>query len=395
MLSHRRRTANQLACDRQQLRRLRVGFDARWYNDSGVGAYVQGLLGAMAQLGDELDLVIYEDARNPVPLPDCSNVRRVLLKAKKYSFVEQVELARRCSKDMLHIFHTPFYVVPLLAHCPVVVTVHDLIPFLFPIYSKVKQTIVRGGYRMGARKAAHIIADSDNTARDIQKILRISPARVSTVHLAASEVYRPKSDPGEFDLLQHKYGISQPYVLLASARNWRTKNLETALRVLKAVHEMGVNFQTVVYGSPEGSKACKADESIPSPEMKCVGYIAADELAMLYRHARVFLFPSLYEGFGLPVLEAMACGCAVVASNGGALAEVAGSGAQAFDPHNVRGMADAVRELLSDPAKQRHWKEAALRRSADFSWMTAARETVRVYHQTHKSSLFSRVAHKS
>jgi glycosyltransferase involved in cell wall biosynthesis len=208
-------------------------------------------------------------------------------------------------------------------------------------------------------------------------------------------VYQPKSAQGEFDLLRQKYGICEPFVLLASARNWRTKNLETGLRVLQAVRATGAKFQTVVYGSPEGIDACKADESVPSAEMKCVGYIAADDLATLYRHASVFLFPSLYEGFGLPVLEAMACGCAVIASNAGALAEVAGSGAQVFDPHNVRGMVDAVRELLRDSAQHTRWREAALRRSADFSWMKAARETLRVYHQTHKSSLFSRVAHKS
>ena len=384
-----------MAPDSQEGRRLRVGFDARWYNDSGVGAYVRGLLGAMAQLGDELELFVYEDPRNPVPLPECNKARRISVAARKYSIAEQVELARRCREDRLDVFHSPFYVAPLLARCPVVVTVHDLIPFLFPIYSKAKQMIVRAGYRMAARKASQVIADSDSTARDIQNILHISTDRISTVRLAPDEGYQPKPHAGEFGVLQKKYGISQPYVLLASASNWRTKNLEAALRVLQAVREMGANFETVVYGSPEGIEACKADESIPSAEMKCIGYVAADELAMLYRNAGVFLFPSLYEGFGLPVLEAMACGCAVVTSNAGALAEVVGSGGQVFDPRDVRGMGDAVRELLSDLVQQRKWRDAALRRSADFSWMKAARETLRVYHQTHKSSLFSRVAHKS
>ena len=384
-----------MASDSQELRKLRVGFDARWYNDSGVGAYIKGILGAMAQLDDQLDLIIYDDPQNPVPLPECSNVRRIAVAAKKYSIAEQVELARRCREDRLDVFHSPFYIVPLFASCPVVVTLHDLIPFLFPIYSKTKQMVVRAGYRLAVRKAAHIVADTDNTARDIQTILHVSSNKISIVHLAASGVYQPKAEPGELELLQQKYGISQPYVLLASARNWRTKNLETALRALKSVREMGANFQTVVYGSPEGINACGINGSASSLEMKSTGYVARDELALLYRHARVFLFPSLYEGFGLPMLEAMACGCAVVASNCGALAEVAGSGAQLFAPDDVRGMSDAVCELLRDAARREHWREAALRRSADFSWMKAARETARVYHQTRKSSLFNRVADKS
>jgi glycosyltransferase involved in cell wall biosynthesis len=164
---------------------------------------------------------------------------------------------------------------------------------------------------------------------------------------------------------------------------------------LNVVREKGANFQTVIYGPREGIEACARNESEPSLQLKSTGYVARDDLALLYRHARVFLFPSLYEGFGLPMLEAMACGCPVVASNAGALAEVAGRGAQVFAPHDVRGMSEAVCELLSDAARQRHWREAGLRRSADFSWMKAARETARVYHQTHKSSLFNRVADKS
>jgi glycosyltransferase involved in cell wall biosynthesis len=314
---------------------------------------------------------------------------------KKYSVAEQVHLARRCGEDKLDVFHSPFYVVPFFARCTVVVTMHDLIPFLFPVYAKAKQTIVRAGYRMAARRASHIIADSHNTARDIQRILRVGEDRISAVHLAAGEIYRPESASSEFDRLNQKYGIRRPYVLLASARNWRTKNLVTALRVLKAVREMGAEFATVTYGPPEGIEGCKANEIAPALEIKRTGYVAADELAVLYRHASVFLFPSLYEGFGLPVLEAMSCGCPVVTSKAGALAEVAGSGAQVFDPLDEKGMADAVYELLGDEGRQRHWREAALRRSAEFSWMKAARETVRVYHQTHKSSLFSRVARES
>jgi alpha-1,3-rhamnosyl/mannosyltransferase len=349
----------------------------------------------MSRFGDELDLVVYEDAKNPVPLPDCSQASRMAVRAKKYSIGEQVELTKRCREDRVTVFHSPFYVLPWLASCPVVVTIHDLIPFLFPIYSKTKQTLVRAGYRMAARKAAHIIADSNSTARDIQQSLRVGPDKISTVHLAANEVYQPKPASCEFELLQQKYGISQPYVLLASARNWRTKNLETALRVLKALREKGAIFQTLVYGPREGIEACLENESAPSLEMKRMGYVAAEELAALYRHAGVFLFPSLYEGFGLPLAEAMACGCPVVTSGAGALAEVAGSGAQVFDPHDVRGMADAVCELLGDAARHRYWREAALRRSTDFSWMKAARETLRVYHQTYKSSLFNSIARES
>lgn len=108
---------------------------------------------------------------------------------------------------------------------------------------------------------------------------------------------------------------------------------------------------------------------------------------MLYRHATAFVLPSLYEGFGLPLVEAMSCGCAVVASTGGALPEVAGEGAQLFDPLDVHGMAEALCRLLGEPEHLKRWREAACSRSREFSWRKAAWETIRVYHQSANASL--------
>jgi len=117
----------------------------------------------------------------------------------------------------------------------------------------------------------------------------------------------------------------------------------------------------------------------------CAGYVPTPELAILYRNANLLLLPSLYEGFGLPLLEAMSCGCAVVTSNGGALAEVAGNGAQVFDTKDVAGLAGAVCDLLTDKKILGRWRDAALKRSLEFSWTQAARETISVYHRTLKS----------
>src|SRR5262249_46225723 len=109
------------------------------------------------------------------------------------------------------------------------------------------------------------------------------------------------------------------------------------------------------------------------------------ELAALFRHAHAFVMPARYEGFGLPVLEAMACGCAVITSNAGSLAEVAGDGAQVFAPQDVAGMAGALSGLLLNREEPDHWRAAALRRAADFSWHKAARETISVYHRTREA----------
>lgn len=367
----------------QAEKRLRVGFDARWLNDSGVGTYVAELLRAMA-LAEEAELVVYEDPANRVPGLEACEVDRVAVRAGKYSIAGQIELARGCRQDRLDVFHSPFYMAPLMVSCPVVVTVHDLIPFLFPIYSRTKSVLVKAGYRMAARKAARIITVSQNTAADVQQILGVGEERITVVHNAARDVFQPAGETSELAVLEQKYEIRPPYIVAASARNWRTKNLEGALNVLERAQWRGARFQTVIYGAERGIHAAGGDARWRSLDLRVTGQIAAAELAMLFRHATAFIMPSLYEGFGLPIVEAMACGCTVVTSNRGSLAEIAGQGAQLFDPMDVAGIAEAVAKLLTDQEELKKWKAAALKRAADFSWQKAAEETISVYHRAYR-----------
>jgi len=363
---------------------MRVGFDARWYNQSGVGSYIAGLLPALVRAGCEL--VVYFDPRNPVPGLDKLSVQIVPVFSGKYSLLATLEFRRLEKRDKLDLFHCPFYAAPLL-NCPMVVTVHDLIPFLFPIYPWPKQKMVQAGYRMMAKRAAHLIADSHCTATDLQKILGTSPDRISTVHLAADrEMFRPCGTTDDEQWLQQKPGIKKPFVVVARARNWRTKNLENALHALEIVqNETNVSFQAVMYGASD-----RAGQFVRNPaltlNLQDLGYLGAKDLATLFRHAHAFLMPSLYEGFGLPLVEAMSCGCPVIASDRGSMLEIAGDGAQCFDALDVHAMANALIELLRNPEELQQKKSDALRRAADFSWDKAAQETIWVYHHVNRSN---------
>jgi glycosyltransferase involved in cell wall biosynthesis len=363
---------------------MRVGFDARWYNDSGVGAYVDGLLRALAVAERKFDLVVYSDPRNPVlGLGDLA-VKMIPVRAPKYSIAEQLELRRHAREDKLDVFHSPFFVAPLRLECPLVVTVHDLIPFLFRIYSWPKQALIKMGYRLATREAHHIIADSENTARDVHGILGVPLERITTIHLAPAECFHTAQGQDNIESLEEKYAVRPPYVMLASARNWRTKNLETALEAVSQAHRStGVEFQAVVYGPTDGIELLSVNSRWPQIDLRQTGYIPARDLAMLFRHARAFIMPSLYEGFGLPVLEAMACGCPVITSNGGSLPEVAGNGAQVFAPLDAKGMAAAIAALVTNQTDFERWRAAALRRAANFSWERAAQQAISVYHRIH------------
>jgi glycosyltransferase involved in cell wall biosynthesis len=262
-----------------------------------------------------------------------------------------------------------------------------LIPFLFRIYSWPKQEMVKMGYRAAARRAQHVIAVSDNTAMDVRKILSVPEERITVVHNAAAECFQPIQGHADLDILRSKFGVHPPYVVAASARNWRTKNLEGALRALeRARMQVSIDFQTTVYGPQDGVDALDGSDRWHGLNLRLLGYVDAADLAMLFRHAHAFIMPSLYEGFGLPILEAMACGCPVVTSDGGSLAEVAGGGAQVFSPTDIGGMADAVAGLLRSPEERQRWRVSALSRAADFSWEQAARQTISVYHRTRNAS---------
>jgi glycosyltransferase involved in cell wall biosynthesis len=362
---------------------MRVGFDGRWYNDSGVGTYISGLLEAMDSISSDLELIVYEDPQNPVPDLSAKTIRRIPVYSSKYSLSAQFDLFQRCKKDKLDIFHSPFYISPVFTPSPLIVTLHDVIPFLFKIYSPQKQWAVRTGYRIAALRAAHIITVSQKTASDVQCLLKVPSTRITAVHNAVSRKYfHPPIDEAELDYLEKNYGIHPPFVVISSARNWKTKNLKTALDALSLVNKQsGVSFQTIVYGPPEGLEAARNAGNWDNLNLIRPGFVPPQDLGIFFRHAHAFLMPSLYEGFGLPILEAMSCGCAVITSNGGALAEVAGSGAQVFDSCDVGGMAEAASQLLCNPDKLNWWRNCALERSADFSWEKAAKQTISIYRK--------------
>jgi len=371
---------------------MRIGFDGRWYNRSGVGTYVAELLPALAMLPGNFELVLFEDPQNPLPANDRLNISRVLVRSSRFSPRAQFELKTICESQKIDLFHVPYqYGAPLFLSCPLVVTVHDLTPFLFPTRSWLKQLLavplVKLGYRMSAHRASHIICDSHNTARDVHNILKVPPKRITAIHLAASGEHfhpRPHDDDSaaEAEYLFAKYSLRAPFVLTSSADNWRIKNLSTPLHALDIAHKLSsIDFQTVVYGSHTGLDALGHSHPALGMNVHRLGYVPVDDLAALLRHASLFITASLYEGFGLPILEAMSCGCPVVTSNGGSLAEVAAAGAQVFDPMDAEGMGRAVATLLRDPEQRYIWRNRALARARDFSWLKAAEQTLAVYYK--------------
>jgi glycosyltransferase involved in cell wall biosynthesis len=372
---------------------MRIGFDATWYNESGVGTYIAGLLKALAQHGEDIELIVFEDRARPVRDIEHLDVARVPMRSSKFSLGEQLEFREHCKQRHVDVFHTPYqYGVPLFLPCPLVTTVHDLIPLLFRTRDWHKQImampLVRLGCRVAAFRARHIIADSTNTARDVERILGAPASRVTPVHLAAaSDVFHSTASPNEREALAAKYGLSFPYAVVGSAGcNWRTKNLDAALESLALARRRSESdFQVAIYGPRTAIEKVRNKTLLSELDIRYLGYVPVEDMGALFRHAHLFIMTSLYEGFGLPILEAMSCGCPVITSNGGSLAEVAANGAQVFCPWDTAGMSHAVALLLGDTAERERWRTRAHARASHFSWEKAAEQTLAVYRRVYDS----------
>ncbi|HIE38916.1 MAG TPA: glycosyltransferase family 1 protein [Anaerolineales bacterium] len=304
-------------------------------------------------------------------------------------YFEQVAFPRACRRLGVDVAHVPYWAPPLLPSVPAVVTVHDLIPLLLREY--------RGGPRVraytalvaaAAQRAALVLTDSEAARRDILACLDLPPERVWTVHLAAAPCFRPDPDP-EDETVRVRHGLPLRYILYLGGFDVR-KNVRTALAAYTwAGPVIGEDCPLVVAGrlperdtpfTPDPRRQAQALGLEPG-WVRFIGPVAEEEKPALYRGAVAFLFPSRYEGFGLPPLEAMACGTPVVGSDTTSIPEVVGDAGVLVDPDDAAGMAGAAIQLAEDPDFRAELSRRALAQAARFSWERTARETLAAYRR--------------
>lgn len=360
------------------------------YPATGTGQYAGEILRYLPRVRPNWTIGVAVPADRALPLPDGVEPVRVPLPRLPIDFqklwFEQVALPRAAAYWRAERLFVPYWAPPLRAPAPVIVTVHDLIPLLFPEYrASLSARLYTALVRAATPGAAHILTDSEASRRDILQRLRVPPERVTAVPLGVSERFTPRPDPVEDARVRNRYDLPPAYVLYLGGFD-RRKNIETLLAVYTWAQEaIGDNFPLVIAGRlPEGSSRLFVD---PRPlarawgiedVVRTIGPVAEEDKPALYRGASAFLYPSRYEGFGLPVLEAMACGVPVVASEIPALVELVGDAAYLIPPEDARGMAGALISVLVDPALERTLRERGPRRAAAFSWIACAQRTAEV-----------------
>ena len=367
---------------------------------TGSGQYTRQLIYHLNRLVSDLDItLIYPQLPGepePEAVPPSVAVKIVPLRPGHVGKVifEQHDFPRACAGVGVDLAHVPYWGSPLRSPVPLVVTVHDLTTLHVPEYRRsLGARLYNALVTASARGANHIITDSFSSKLDIIDHLHIAEEDVTAVYLAASPEYTPTENSLVDMAVLRKYDLPDFYVLYLGGYEIH-KNVMNLLHAYTYVAKaLGTDYPLVL----AGRKPTQVTETFPdytgyiervglAPHVRWIGFVDEEDKPVLYRNAETFVFPSRYEGFGLPPLEAMACGTAVVASDSGSLIEVVGEAGFAIDPDAPRDMAGAIIATIMQENLAAELRQKGLTQAAKFSWEKAATETALVYDEVERGN---------
>ncbi len=338
---------------------MRLLLDARKIEDYGIGVYIRHVFGGLLRHGFEDIQVLHLAGASRLNVEATKEIR---IRAKNYNLWEQVEIPWKVRSLKNYLYFSPHYVFPVSLRQRLVVTVHDLIHFKFPWFFRpgVKVRIARFFLQQIRSRAELVFTVSETTARDLAEMFSIPIEIIKIIHNGVAQEF--------FTLPRFPSPLPFPYILYVG--NWKPhKNLPTLLHAFSLLHGRYPELRLVLVGltrEPELRREIarwRLEESVLP-----LGFLPPDEVIRYLDGALFFVFPSLYEGFGLPPLEAMARGRAVISSPGGSLSEVLGEAALFFDPASAEDLAAKMEQLITDETLRQSYEEKGKERSRLFSW---------------------------
>ena len=371
---------------------MRIGIDARMLGNTGIGRYLRNLLLELATLDRQNEYVLFMQPNTPPPVEQ-ENFIAAYLPAYTpiYSLAEQYRLPLEIYKRRVALMHYPNFNLPLFPCCPYVVTIHDLIYYLYPDECPSRFAHYYACF-MIARAVKHakaVMTVSEYSKRDLMRYFHLSAEKIRVIPNGADELCFPREGENAKiaasfrDRFRERLGILNRYVLYVG-KHHLYKNIATLIRAFMTHPAVYEQTQLVIAGTrdPRRKELYElAERSDPGGRIIFTNFMSDDGLFELYRGASLFVFPSLYEGFGLPPLEAMACGAPVICSNAASLPEVVGDAAILVNPTNAREMADAMRNVLTDSTLSQSLQAKGRAQAQRFSWERAARQLLDVYTQ--------------
>lgn len=368
---------------------MRIGIDASSLEGqiTGVGRYVLNILNNIAKFDKENEYVLFfKNDDISKELVSQSNFKIVVIKPviKSGFFWRNFYLNKAAKKEKINIFHFPFYTVPLVFNVPFVVTIHDIAYEANPSWFTFRARFTFKYFsRLAAKKALRIITDSNFSKEEIKKYYGIPENKIRVIYLASEKKFR---DVNVDFITISKYGIVQPYFLFVGDITKR-RNIDNLLKAFSMLfNERKIKSRLVIVGrkvSPSYNIEKLVNKNNLNGIVIYAGFVNDDDLIQLYANSACFVYPSLYEGFGLPVLEAMSLKVPVIASNRASIPEVTGGAAVLFDPEDIIDIADKMEKIISDAGLKKEISEKGYARSGVFSWEKAALETFNLYREVY------------
>jgi glycosyltransferase involved in cell wall biosynthesis len=364
-----------------EFRMRSIGFDARMAGYTGIGSYIRKLLGEYSKMGFMKFVTVYGDDNNSY-LNKITEGRIIRASVPVYSISEQVFFA--CESGRSGVFHSPHYNAPVFFTGKLISTIHDLTHLKRPqdLPSAKALVYARCMLKAVSKRASKIITSSESVKSDIIKMLGMPDDKITVIPLAAGEEFSPVQDAAMIDEFKAKYNLPEKFILYTGNMK-KHKNLGVLLEAYKNLFKKRKINEALVLstaGRPDRSLMAKSKEWGISENVKFLPFIPSPEMPLLYNSAEVFVFPSLSEGFGLPVLEAMACGVPCAVSNAASLPEVSKGAALLCDPASPQEFEKAVYDLLTDSTLAGSLSKAGIKRAASFSWAKTAARTIKVYN---------------
>jgi glycosyltransferase involved in cell wall biosynthesis len=366
---------------------MKIAIDARKWRDYGIGTYVRNVVRHLATLDRETTYFLFCDRSDESTLRDLAeNFVPVVDDSPGYGLREHISLPLKLRRLGANLLHSPHYVVPLLCSTPSVVTIHDCIHLLFPQYLPNRMAWRYARFMMGhaIRRSVVVLTVSEASRADILRFYPdADPARLQVVPNAIDEAILEEPDEEEMARVRERYQIRGRFVLYAGNIKPH-KNLERLVRAFGMLKRRPAfsDVKLLIIGD-EVNRFASLRRTMEAEgvrqDVRFFGFVPDHTLGALYRLASVFAFPSLYEGFGLPPLEAMACGTPVVTSRISSLPEVVGDAAVLVDPYSVDDIASGLQKTLDDESLRTELIARGRKRAQQFSWQRSARAIHEAY----------------
>lgn len=372
---------------------MRVAIDARKLHDYGIGTYVRNLLHELARQDDDTEYVLLSAAEDVELLRALGpRFQPVVERSGKYSLREQVSLPITLARARVDLYHSPHYVVPRLPVGRFIVTIHDCIHLRFPQYLPSRAAIhyAKAMMSSAARRAERILTVSQASKEDILHYLHVPAGKVEVVYNALDERFAAAPDEETIRRVRERFLLAGPF-LLYTGNIKPHKNVDRVIEAFSLLRQSSseADLKLLIIGD-EISKYPNLRRLVHRHQLhqhvRFLGFVPDATLAVLYRLAAVFVFPSLYEGFGLPTLEAMAAGTPVVTSNVSSLPEVVGDAALLVDPMDPAAIAAAVRRVRHEPALRADLVQRGRERVKAFSWERSVARVRAIYGEVVKGS---------